>query len=70
MGDEWTDLTSGILYGEFQVKKITGGTEANAGGSDDFSVVNLPANACWKNIELYVGNTNVVDQSTSNYHYK
>ena len=26
---------------------------------DDFSVVNLPANLLFKQIELYVGNTNV-----------
>ena len=70
MGDQWTDMTSGIMYGEFQIKKITGGAEADATGGDDYSVVNLPANSMFKQIELYVGNTNVCDQSTSNYHYK
>ena len=70
MGSEWTDLNSGMMYGKFQVKKLAAGTEANATGGDDYSVVNLPANSMFKQIELYVGNTNVVDQSTSTYHYK
>ena len=70
MGSEWTDLTSAILYGKYQVKKITAGAEALCTGADDYSVINLPANSMFKQIELYVGNTNVIDQSTSTYHYK
>ena len=70
MGDQWTDLTSGMMYGEFQIKKVAGGSEVDATNGDDYSVINLPANSLFKNIELYVGNTNVCDQSTSNYHYK
>ena len=70
MGGQWTDLTTGMLYGEFQVKKIDSGREVDATAGDDYSVVNLPVNSMFKQIELYVGNTNVCDQSTSNYHYK
>ena len=69
MDSEWTDLTSGVMYGKFQVKKVSSGSEAVC-TTEDYSVVNLPVNSLFKQIELYVGNTNVVDQSTSTYHYK
>ena len=34
------------------------------------SVVNLAPNAIFKQLEMYVGNTNVIDASVSTYHYK
>ena len=71
MDDEWTDLTSHQCFGKYQVVKVDGGgTESNCGGSDDYSVVNLSGNALFKQLELYVGNGNVIDQGSSLYHYK
>ena len=69
MDSEWTDLTSGIMYGKFQVKKMSSGAEVDC-TSEDYSVINLPANSLFKQIELYIGDTNVIDQTTSTYHYK
>lgn len=34
------------------------------------SVVNLAPNALFKQLELYVSNSNVIDASVSTYHYK
>ena len=69
MSTEWTDLTSGIVYGTWKIVKLDNGVE-KACTTEDYSVVNLPANSMWRQIELYVGDSNVVDMSTSNYHYK
>ena len=38
--------------------------------TEDYSVNNLPGNSIFKQLELYVGNTNVIDQSVSAYPYK
>ena len=70
MDTEWTDGTSGQLHGKFKVVKIVGGEEKECDGNDDYSVVNLPGNSMFKQLELYIGDTNVIDQSTSLYHYK
>ena len=36
MASDWTDLTSAIAYGKFQVKKLASGAETDAGNSDDY----------------------------------
>ena len=69
-GMDWTDMTSGKLYGKYQVKKIENGEEVDCDDDDDYSTVNLTANSIWKQMELYIGNQNVIDNSTSLYHYK
>ena len=58
------------LYGKFKIVKIVSGEEKECDSNDDYSVVNLPGNSMFKQLELYIGNTNVIDQSTSLYHYK
>jgi hypothetical protein len=69
MDTEWTDGESGQLYGKFKVVKIVGGEE-QACVAEDYSVINLPGNSLFKQLEFYVNNSNVVDQSVSAYPYK
>ena len=38
--------------------------------TEDYSVINLAPNAIFKQLELFVGNTNVIDAGVSTYHYK
>ena len=49
---------------------MVGGKEVNCGSDDDYSVVNLPANSMFKQLKLFVGNSNVIEQSVSGYPYK
>ena len=68
---EWLDGESGLLYGVFQIVKVNQhGVESLCGASDDYSVCNLPGNSMFKQMELMVGNSNVIDQSISAYQYK
>ena len=69
MDTEWTDGESGQLYGKFKVVKIVGGEEKDC-TAEDYSVINLPGNSLFKQLEFYVNNSNVVDQSVSAYPYK
>ena len=69
MDTEWTDGESGQLYGKFKVVKIVGGEEKDC-SAEDYSVINLPGNSLFKQLEFYVNNSNVVDQSVSAYPYK
>ena len=70
MDTEWTDGESGQLFGKFKVVKLKNGAEAECESTDDYSVINLAGNSIFKQLELYVGNGNVVDQSVSAYPYK
>ena len=72
MDIEWLDGESGQLFGKFKIVKINGGREVDCDANDDYSVVNLPANSMFKQLELYVGNGggNVIDQSVSAYPFK
>ena len=68
---EWLDGESGLLYGTFQIVKVNNtGVESICDANDDYSVCNLPANSIFKQLELMVGNSNVIDQSISAYPYK
>ena len=69
MDTEWTDGESGQLYGKFKVVKIVSGEEKEC-VAEDYSVINLPGNSLFKQLEFYVNNSNVVDQSVSAYPYK
>ena len=69
-GVDYLDLTTGRLYGDLKVVKITAGSEVECTGADDFSLINLPANSIFRQAELLVNGTSVADTSTSNYHYK
>ena len=69
-GTKYWLLPTGRMYGKMKVVKIDGGQEKDCDGSDDFSLCNLPANSIFRQVELLVNGTNVVDTSTSNYHYK
>ena len=71
MNMEWLDGESGQLYGVFQIVKVDEhGSESRCDEEDDYSVCNLPGNSMFKQMELMVGNSNVIDQSISAYHYK
>ena len=72
MDIEWLDGESGQLFGKFKIVKINGGREVDCDANDDYSVVNLPGNSMFKQLELYVGNGggNVIDQSVSAYPFK
>ena len=72
MDMQWLDPESGQLYGVFQIVKVDAqtGVESRCGENDDYSVCNLPGNSLFKQLELLVGNSNVIDQSISAYHYK
>ena len=71
MDMEWLDGESGVLYGVFQIVKVDQhGNESLCDENDDYSVCNLPGNSMFKQMELMVGNSNVIDQSISAYHYK
>ena len=72
MDMQWLDPESGQLYGVFQIVKVDAqtGVESRCGDNDDYSVCNLPGNSLFKQLELMVGNSNVIDQSISAYHYK
>ena len=72
MDMQWLDPESGQLYGVFQIVKVDQqtGVESRCGENDDYSVCNLPGNSLFKQLELLVGNSNVIDQSISAYHYK
>ena len=68
---QWLDPGSAQLYGVFQIVKVDQhGAESRCGPNDDYSVCNLPGNSLFKQLELMVGNSNVIDQSISAYHYK
>ena len=70
MDTEWLDGKSGQLFGKFKVVRIVSGQEKDCDSGDDYSVKNLPGNSIFKQLELYVGNVNVIDQSVSAYPYK
>ena len=71
MDMEWLDGESGQLYGVFQIVKVnSSGVESMCDVNDDYSVVNLPGNSIFKQLELIVGNSNVIDQSISSYPFK
>ena len=71
MDMEWLDGESGQLYGVFQIVKVnSSGVESMCDANDDYSVVNLPGNSIFKQLELNVGNSNVIDQSISSYPFK
>ena len=71
MDMEWLDGESGQLYGVFQIVKVnSSGVESMCDVNDDYSVVNLPGNSIFKQLELMVGNSNVIDQSISSYPFK
>ena len=73
MDAEWLDGESGQLFGRFKVVKTSGANkqiENECDATDDYSVVNLPGNSMFKQLEFYVGNSNVIDQSVSAYPYK
>ena len=68
---QWLDPESGQLYGVFQIVKVNEhGAESLCDEDDDYSVCNLPGNSMFKQMELMVGNSNVIDQSISAYPYK
>ena len=68
---QWLDPGSAQLYGVFQIVKVdANGLEQRCGEDDDYSVCNLAGNSMFKQMELMVGNSNVIDQSISAYHYK
>ena len=68
---EWLDGESGQLYGVFKIVKVdSSGVESICDENDDYSVVNLPGNSIFKQMEFMVGNSNVIDQSISAYPYK
>ena len=69
-GTDYLDLTTGRLYGELKVVKIVGGAEGACQDTDDFSLINMPANSIFRQAELIVNGTGVADTATSNYHYK
>ena len=56
MDIEWLDGESGQLFRKFKVVKMSGGKEVDCDANDDYSVVNLPGNSMFKQLELYVGN--------------
>ena len=70
MDMQWLDPESGQLYGVFQIVKVTDNVESRCDANDDYSVCNLPGNSMFKQMELIVGNSNVIDQSISAYPYK
>ena len=71
MDMQWLDPESGQLYGVFQIVKVNEhGIELRCDANDDYSVCNLPGNSIFKQMELMVGNSNVIDQSISAYPYK
>jgi len=71
MDMQWLDPESGQLFGVFKVVKINElGAEVPCVEADDYSVCNLPGNSMFKQLELMVGNSNVIDQSISAYPYK
>ena len=70
MDMQWLDPESGQLYGVFQIVKVTDNVESRCTVDDDYSVCNLPGNSMFKQLELMVGNSNVIDQSISAYPYK
>ena len=70
MDTEWLDGESAQLFGKFKIVKMDGRDEKDCEVGDDYSVVNLPANSMFKQLELMVGNANVIDQSVSAYPYK
>ena len=70
MDTEWTDGESGQLFGKFKVVKVADSGVKSDCTTEDYSVVNLPGNSLFKQLELYVGNSNVIDQSVAAYPYK
>lgn len=70
MDAEWLDGESGQIFGRFKVVKMKGSLEIDCDANDDYSVINLPGNSMFKQLEFYVGNSNVIDQSVSAYPYK
>ena len=70
MDMQWLDPESGQLFGVFQIVKVVDNVESRCTPDDDYSVCNLPGNSMFKQMELMVGNSNVIDQSISAYPYK
>ena len=70
MDTEWTDGRSGQMFGKFKIVKVSGSGVESDCTTEDYSVINLPENSIFKQLELYVGNGNVIDQSVSAYPYK
>jgi hypothetical protein len=71
MDMEWLDGESGNLFGRFKIVKLnSSGVESDCSAEDDYSVVNLVGNSLFKQLEFFVGNSNVIDQSISAYPYK
>lgn len=70
MDMQWLDPESGQLFGVFQIVKVADNVESRCTADDDYSVCNLPGNSMFKQMELIVGNSNVIDQSISAYPYK
>ena len=66
----WLDLTTFLVYGTLNVKKIVNGMERDCDADDDYSMVNFMPNTMWKSVQCRIGNTNFEDDSTSSYHYK
>ena len=70
-GEEYLHMPSTRLHMCFSIQKLgEDGVLASAGNSEDYSVVNLTGNSLFKQIEVTVCNTPVVDQSTTTYSYK
>ena len=56
------------IHGGFQIMKLNdNGEEVVAIGSDDYSTINLTSNSLFKQVEVYVNNTQVMDQATATY---
>ena len=71
MDMEWLDGESGNLFGRFKIVKLnSSGVESDCYAEEDYSVVNLAGNSLFKQLEFFVGNSNVIDQSISAYPYK
>ena len=65
-----TDGSSGKIFGKFKIVTFDGNGVEKDCTTEDYSVINLAPNAIFKQLELFVGNTNVIDAGVSTYHYK
>ena len=71
MDTEWTNGQSGqMFFWKFKIVKVSGSGVESDCTTEDYSVINLLGNSIFKQLELYVGNVNVIDQSVSAYPYK
>ena len=69
-GADYLDPSTARVYGEMKIVRIDNNKEVACIEADDFSVINLPANSIFRQIEVIVNGVNVVDNSSSTYHYK